>query len=605
MKNLTPEEKEIGKENFYNVLGVTRREFLAGTVLAGATSGLGLGSMYFGYKHSDNTPTTGLKDPVRVGWIGTGDEGGVLISNHTPSFINIKAIADIRPYNIHRAFHGDRSTDNAYAARKGLMYKYDWKTEAQAREHVKVYDASNGGYEALLKDPDIEAVVIALPLHLHAPVAIAAMRMGKHVLTEKLMGHTVHACKEMAMVAKETGKYLAVGHQRHYSILYDNAVDTIKRGILGTVHSIRAQWHRNNLPFPDGIDSWQPPVPLHAGSSAGDKKHWNDIAANIKKLNEELKKPKLATQAELARIEKQIAQWTAQLTDATVNAKDFGYQDGKTKGGYEYPAIEELIRWRIFGRTGGGLMAELGSHQLDAAGIFASAARNDGTKVHPLSVTAMGGRYIFPPDRDCEDHVYCMFEYPGAGYDADKSPEKKIALTYSSINGNEFGGYGEVVMGTKGTMILEKEADVAIYSKGDASTKLGVKKDDKDKYVIDTTSSGSSATAKLAIEGDGKPISRGYTEELEHWAWCIRNPSESMDPDKDPEHFPRCHPKVAMADAVIALTTNIAMTAPANRNNKELNHPNHIEFKPSWFDINSNDTPEGIAPDLSRYKSKA
>ncbi len=63
------------------------------------------------------------------------------------------------------------------------------------------------------------------------------------------------------------------------------------------------------------------------------------------------------------------------------------------------------------------------------------------------------------------------------------------------------------------------------------------------------------------------PISRGYTEEIEHWAWCIRNPSD--------EHRPRCHPKVALADAVIALTTNIAIRNPE--------HP-QIDFKPEWFD---------------------
>ena len=46
------------------------------------------------------------------------------------------------------------------------------------------------------------------------------------------------------------------------------------------------------------------------------------------------------------------------------------------------------------------------------------------------------------------------------------------------------------------------------------------------------------------------PAERGYTEELEHWAWCIRN--------RAPENLPRCHPKVALGDAVIALTTNMA-----------------------------------------------
>ena len=44
------------------------------------------------------------------------------------------------------------------------------------------------------------------------------------------MGHSVAECKEMARVAEQTDKLLATGHQRHYSILYDNAVDMIQRG---------------------------------------------------------------------------------------------------------------------------------------------------------------------------------------------------------------------------------------------------------------------------------------------------------------------------------------------------------------------------------------
>ena len=118
------------------------------------------------------------------------------------------AIADIRPYNVHRAFHGDHSSDNALKVRCGLMTKYDWKTEDEARKHVKVYDQD---YHDLLNDPDVEAVIIALPLHLHAPVAIEAMKAGKHVLTEKLMGHSVHECKEMARVAAADQQ--AAGHR--------------------------------------------------------------------------------------------------------------------------------------------------------------------------------------------------------------------------------------------------------------------------------------------------------------------------------------------------------------------------------------------------------
>lgn len=53
------------------------------------------------------------------------------------------------------------------------MTKYGWKTEDEARKNVKVYDKD---YHELLADNDIEAVIIALPLHLHAKVAIEAMR---------------------------------------------------------------------------------------------------------------------------------------------------------------------------------------------------------------------------------------------------------------------------------------------------------------------------------------------------------------------------------------------------------------------------------------------
>ena len=102
--NLTPEEKAIGKENFHAAIGseLTRREFLMGTLAAGVVSGAGLGGMYYKYTKVDN--------PVRIGIIGTGDEGGVLIGALKPDYVQVAAIADIRPYNVHRAFHGDWSS---------------------------------------------------------------------------------------------------------------------------------------------------------------------------------------------------------------------------------------------------------------------------------------------------------------------------------------------------------------------------------------------------------------------------------------------------------------------------------------------------------------
>ena len=186
--------------------------------------------------------------------IGTGDEGSVLIGAHTPDYLNIVAISDIRPYNVHRASTATSRAKAFASCGPGLMAKYGWKSEDEAKSKVKVYT----DYQDLLKDDQIEAVIIALPLFLHDVVAIEAMNHGKHVLTEKLMAHSVHQCKDMGRVANQKKLHLATGHQRHYSILYDNAVDTIKRGLIGDIHFIRAQWHRGNLP---GKDSWAPPLP--------------------------------------------------------------------------------------------------------------------------------------------------------------------------------------------------------------------------------------------------------------------------------------------------------------------------------------------------------
>jgi predicted dehydrogenase len=559
--HLNDQQKAIGKENFSDAVAVTRRDFLTGTVAAGIASGVGLGSLYFGYGKS-------VGSPLRVGVLGTGDEGSVLLGAHNPDYLNVVAIADIRPYNVFRAFHGDVSSPAALTARPGLMAKYSWSSEDEARKKVKVYAA----YEELLADKDVEAVVIALPLHLHAEAAIKAMRAGKHVLTEKLMGHSIHECKEMGRVSRETGKILATGHQRHYSVLYDNAVHTIgKARLLGDLHSIRAQWHRGNLP---GNDSWKPPLP---GDESLAKRlvGWRKDLANAKP-------------SEIDSLTRKIAQLEAQISDVALDPAAFGYTQMTMPDGSTRTPMEELIRWRLWNRTGGGLMAELGSHQLDAAGIFVSAMHGEGKKVKPLTVTAVGNRSIFPADREVDDHVYCMYEYPAPGYEEDKN--KKIVVTYSSINGNGFGGYGEVVLGTKGTLVLEQEQDVMLYKGSSKDTRVTVAKGKDGAPTLDTTESGGGgAVAGAKTGGDGAPPSRGYTEEMEHWAWCIRNPS--------PENQPRCKPEVAIADAVIALVSNIALANPTTQS--------RIEFKPEWFDIASDETPEGVKPDTGRERYKS
>lgn len=49
--------------------------------------------------------------------------------------------------------------------------------------------------------------------------------------------------------------------------------------------------------------------------------------------------------------------------------------------------------------------------------FFQHPGKKGAEEAHPLTVHAIGGRHIFPRDRDAEDHVYCMFEFPGPAYE--------------------------------------------------------------------------------------------------------------------------------------------------------------------------------------------
>lgn len=530
--NLTPEQRKLGRENFYNAVGATRRDFLQGA-LAAVPAGAGitayLSREYFGYGNLQG-------GPVRAGLIGTGDEGGILLTQSNPDYLEFVAYSDVRPSQIQRAKYGDPNS----AHRVGFLRHYGL-TEATFDRQIKFYN----DYRRLLEDPDVEAVVIALPLHLHYPAVMDALDAGKHVLCEKLMAHNVAQCKEMARKAEETGLYLAVGHQRHYSVLYDNALSIVENGLLGDVQHIRALWHRNNTwpRMQDGEPVLEDGKPVYRDS-------WR------KDIPEE---------------------------DRGIAYQEFGSEKWGVDG---YKSLEELVRWRLYNRTGGGLMAELGSHQLDACSIFLG-------KVRPLAVSGVGGKYFYEDDREVDDHVYVTFEFPGYdhpdGKNAGNNENDIVVMTYSSINTNSMEQYGEHLLGTRGSLLVLGEQEVMLFKErapgqktAPRETEISVTGVDKDAPVIETAESPGSgpAAAGLAQATLSDAPSRGYREEMEHLAWCIRN-GDARETDPNSRIQPRCHPRVALADAVYALTSNLA-----------IRRRQRIKFKPEWFDPNDGAVPE-------------
>jgi predicted dehydrogenase len=85
----------------------------------------------------------------------------------------------------------------------------------------------------LLKDRDVDAVVIATPHALHAEMTISAAEAGKHILLEKPMAPTVAACDAINAAAAESGVKLMVAHLVHFSKPCMAARKVIEDGTIG------------------------------------------------------------------------------------------------------------------------------------------------------------------------------------------------------------------------------------------------------------------------------------------------------------------------------------------------------------------------------------
>ncbi len=101
-------------------------------------------------------------------------------------------------------------------------------------------------WKEMLEKEDLEAVIVAAPLWLHADIVVAALEAGKHVLCEKMMAWDVDGCERMKAAAEKADKVLEIGYQRTYNPVYQAAYDGIVRaGVLGDMYHARLVWHRN------------------------------------------------------------------------------------------------------------------------------------------------------------------------------------------------------------------------------------------------------------------------------------------------------------------------------------------------------------------------
>jgi predicted dehydrogenase/threonine dehydrogenase-like Zn-dependent dehydrogenase len=84
-------------------------------------------------------------------------------------------------------------------------------------------------YEEILKDPQIDAVLIASRNQHHAAQSLAALRAGKHVFVEKPMALTAAECSELCQAVNQSGKHLTVGFNRRFAPFYRELKDSLLR----------------------------------------------------------------------------------------------------------------------------------------------------------------------------------------------------------------------------------------------------------------------------------------------------------------------------------------------------------------------------------------
>lgn len=286
--NLTPEQQELGRRNFLRAL--------AG---APAVAALGAAAVMKG-------PVPG--GPVRLGYVGLGSQGRVLLEQTDAQHAEVVALCDVNPAQLQKA-------DEALArAGKPLARHYEnWKE--------------------MIDKEDLEGLVVAAPLFLHAEISVGALEAGLHVLCEKMMARDVAGLRLMLEAARRTGRLLEIGHQRHYNPVYQAAHEgIIQTGLLGEVYYARLHWHRNG--------SWRRDVESPAPGYDPTEWGYPDLERLINwRLYWDYS---LGLLAELASHQVAIANWFFDAVPDAVVAHGgvFRYKDGREVPDHVYATFE-------------------------------------------------------------------------------------------------------------------------------------------------------------------------------------------------------------------------------------------------------------------------
>jgi predicted dehydrogenase len=198
-----------------------------------------------------------MNPEIRVGIVGTQFMGRA----HSHAFIDVPYFFDVPRRPVLRAACG-RNVDalNAFAARFG------WQSTEERWEHLVGRD-------------DIDLVDICTSNVTHAPIAISAAKMGKHVLCEKPMAMTAEEARGMLDAAQTAGvrHMVAFNYRRVPAIVL--ARQLVDQGKLGQIRHVNAVYFQDWLVDPSAPMTWREDVKQAGSGAHGDlNAHIVDLA---------------------------------------------------------------------------------------------------------------------------------------------------------------------------------------------------------------------------------------------------------------------------------------------------------------------------------------
>ncbi len=215
-------------------------------------------------------------------------------------------------------------------------------------------------YREMLEDKDIDAVVIAVPDHLHSRLVIDAANAGKDIYVEKCWTRTVPEARDMLKAIKYNKTVMQLGHHQRASAAAIQAREVIATGILGEITFIRLGCFRNR---PRGEDEWR----WYGGYNQYVRPDENQVR-------------------------KDLVDWGRFLGSAP----------------YHPFSMERFWHWRCYWDYGTGIAGDLLSHAFD----FANCILRLGI---PHSCTCSGNNNLLKDGREAPDTWNVIYEYPDRG----------------------------------------------------------------------------------------------------------------------------------------------------------------------------------------------